>query len=245
MQKRLRCRNLIRTKKGFLFPDSTVDSAGRKSLAELKNDSGYKSQSTENQTGTQTQLAYDKVTQFPSTGSASLADWDMGAPQQSRLKQLSFETQYDRDSDSLRSEIPSGESFDDGGGGQQQLIRTSYFPPPPLCRQSQPQRDFSVDSKSDQLFREFSRYEPKFDPIGKANRYRHSLDSEVNFRPRLSPEDSIEEEAGGAHLLNNRLPERYYHRPSLNPYDFRKHQVIPVIKLQTDADLCLAGGDAN
>lgn len=98
---------------------------------------------------------------------------------------------------------------DDTSGKRSAMVRFMSPHKYSLSQQRALQRDYSIDEKSDRLFREFSRTEPFYDMEycsntiprrGRRNR-RHARHIEVSdgspraHRRKLSPQDSIEEES--------------------------------------------------
>uniref|UniRef100_A0A914XGN6 EF-hand domain-containing protein n=1 Tax=Plectus sambesii TaxID=2011161 RepID=A0A914XGN6_9BILA len=152
--------------------DHTDDSQGRKKISELKNDSGYKSQSTEQQYQQQ-QHRQSSIThsQPHNLGSEASNQRSYEVSREKRRNDAFFQELGDTDSAGI-----SGESFDDGNTSKMSVTGM----PPPLngiqpvrrgydvgiggyYRQSFT-RDYSIDNKTDNTFREFLRFDPKLEP---------------------------------------------------------------------------------
>ena len=74
------------------------------------------------------------------------------------------ETMYEPETDSTRSDQPSGDSFDEPTTPSTKLsLFSRFFKSHRTSREKSLSRDFSIDEKTNSIFQEFVRYDPKFD----------------------------------------------------------------------------------
>lgn len=73
------------------------------------------------------------------------------------------ESVYEPETDSTRSDQPSGDSFDEPTTPNTKLSLFSRFFKSHRSREKNLTRDFSIDEKTNSIFQEFVRYDPKFE----------------------------------------------------------------------------------
>ena len=75
-----------------------------------------------------------------------------------------YESVYEPETDSARSDLPSGDSFEEPNTPSTKFsVFSRFFKSQKFSRDKGLSRDFSIDEKTNDLFQEFVRYDPKFD----------------------------------------------------------------------------------
>lgn len=164
--------------------DSTTESQTNR-LRQMKADSGYKSLETQHPLGACAgekkclSLDEDELVENESRSIVlpdTSASFDFcsrrrnGKTASKRRREYSRERQMVRVYESInepetdsRSDLPSGDSFDDPSVPNKRSIFTRFFKSQKERRHKSMSRDYSVDEKSDKIFREFSSYDPRLD----------------------------------------------------------------------------------
>ncbi|KAL5015978.1 hypothetical protein ScPMuIL_005567 [Solemya velum] len=164
--------------------DSTTESQTNR-LRQMKADSGYKSLETQQPPGACAgekkclSLDEDELVENESRNIVlpdTSASFDFcsrrrnGKTASKRRREYSRERQMVRVYESInepetdsRSDLPSGDSFDDPSIPNKRSIFTRFFKSQKERRHKSMSRDYSIDEKSDKIFKEFSSYDPRLD----------------------------------------------------------------------------------